>query len=139
MRAMRLAVVLAVALLAAGCGGSGTSARSPDQVVRALRSVHLDPQRTTIVVTLESTDGTAQKPPPLQFAINTPSYEEFRPRATYSVEGGRAIVYVYATEDVAAPYSAAPRSHVLVVRNVVAVTAQGTLSRRLRAALARLA
>jgi hypothetical protein len=134
---VRLAVVLAVAFLAAGCGGSGKSARSPDDVVAALRSAHLASQRTTIVVTLES--GTTEKPPPLQYAINTPSYEEFRPRATYSVEGGRAIVYVYATEDVAAPYSAAPRSHVLVVRNVVAMSAHGTLSRRLRAALARLA
>jgi len=55
-----------------------------------LREAHLDPQRTTITVTLESADGTAPKAPPLQYAINTPSYDEY-PRATYSVAGGRAI------------------------------------------------
>jgi hypothetical protein len=136
---MRLALALSIALLAAGCGGAHTSARSPAEVAHVLRSAHLAPQRTTIFVTVMRADGSTPKVPPLQYAINTPSYEEYRPRATYSVQGGRAIVYVYGTEDVAAPYSAAPRSHVLVVRNVVAVTARGTLLARLRAALARLA
>jgi hypothetical protein len=135
----RAAAATLVVLVGTGCADSHSSVRSTREVARVLREAHLNPQRTTITVTLESTNGAAEQAPPLQYAINAPSYEEFRARATYSVEGGRTIVYVYGTEEVAAPFSARPRSHVLVVRNVVAVTGHGTLSPPLRAALARLA
>jgi len=130
-------LLAATALLAARCGGS-SHVRSAAQVERTLRTAGLKPQRTTITVTLESVDGATPKTPPIQEAISMPTSQD-RPPRTFMADSGRAIVYVYPTEDAAAPYTAAPRAHVLVVRNVVAVTVRGTLSRRLRAALARLA
>jgi hypothetical protein len=133
----RCPLLAVIALLVVACGGSPDT-RSATQVERALRTAGLQPHRTTITLTLESANATTAKPPPIQEIVSLPVSQD-QPRATYMVDGDRAIVYVYATEAAAAPYEAAPRDHVLVVRNVVAVTVRGTLSRRLRVALARLA
>jgi hypothetical protein len=137
-RGYALCALMAVtALLAASCGGS-SHVRSAAQVERALRSAGLQPQRTTITMELESVDGTTPKTVPIQEIVSMPASED-RPPPVFMVDHGRALVYVYPTEEAAAPYTAAPRGHVLVVRNVVAVTVHGTLSRRVRAVLARLA
>ena len=126
-----------IALLAASCGGS-SHVRSAAQVERALRSAGLQPQRTTIAIELEAADGTTPKTLPIQEIVSMPASED-RPPPVFMVDHGRTLVYVYPTEDAAAPYTAAPRAHVLVVRNVVAVTIRGTLSRRVREVLAHLA
>jgi hypothetical protein len=126
-----------MALLAASCGGS-PHLRSAAQVERALRTAGLQPHRTTITVTLENAAGMTPKTPPIQDIVSMPA-SDYQPPPAFMVDGGRALVYVYPTEDAAAPYTASPREHVLVVRNVVAVTVHGTISRRLRAVLARLA
>ena len=131
-------MLLGVVAVVAGCGGSSSHARSAAEVEGALRAVGLHPQRTRIVLTVEAGTGTSRRPPPLQYAISTPTYDELRPVATYEVDHRRAVVYVYATADAAAPYDLAPRDHVLRARNVLAVTVHGTLSRRLRSALRQL-
>lgn len=130
-------LVAVLALLAASCGAS-PHVRSAAQVERALRAAGLQPHRATITMELESVDGTTPKTPPIQEIVAMPASES-RPPPVFTVDHGRAVVYVYPTEDAAAPYTAAPREHVLVVRNVVAVTVRGTLSRHLREVLGRLA
>lgn len=74
-------------------------------------------------------------PAPLQDAIASSGFDDLRPRATFEVEGGRAIVNVYASEESAAAYDLAPRARVLRVRNIVGTTVRGTLSTRLRRTL----
>jgi hypothetical protein len=134
---LRRCPLLVIALIAGSCGGS-PHARSVGQVERALRTAGLQPQRTTITITLERAGGAGPETPPIQEIIAMPTGQS-QPPPVFTVDGGRTLVYVYPTEDAAAPYTAAPRKHVLVVRNVVAVKVHGTLSRRLRTALARLA
>jgi hypothetical protein len=135
-RAALCALLAASVLLEASCGGS-SHVRSPAEVERTLRAAGLDLHRTSITVTLESVDGGQPNTPPIQDVIATPTASS-GPVPTFSVDGGRAIVYVYESEQAAAPYAAMPRGHVLLARNVVAVWVRGTLSRRLREAFARL-
>jgi len=126
----RLVAIVAAALLAASCSGSKPGSHSPEHVLRALQAAHLQPHRVTLELTVE--DGESASPPIDQLIAGS-AVAEAGPQTTYDVEGGRAIVGVYRTEDEAAQYAALPR--VVRVRNVVAMPVGSRISARLRAAV----
>jgi hypothetical protein len=75
---------------------------------------------------------------PLDEAIGASGALDEASQRSFDVEGGRAIVTVYATPGDAAAYGSFGRPRVLRVRNIVAVAIKDkSLSTRLRAALDR--
>jgi hypothetical protein len=133
---MRLAALLTVVTLAAaGCGESKRTAFTPEQVKAALEAEHLGPERFVITVSGGSGDQTV----PFDAAVRQSADADAAPLAMFAVLHTRAAVYVYASAEAAQRWGGLYPTHLLRVRNVVVLSAEGPPPvRRLRHALSRL-
>ena len=132
---LRALLVVTIAIAATACSSGNHDDLSVREVNRTLAAAQLAPQKVKVVITIATT---SQLPAP---RVNYCAAGAAKvPAATsLDVDRGRAIVMVFASRRDAAEWTPMPecRAKPLRVANVIAVPTHGTLSRRLRQALAR--